>query len=538
MPFPQRLQKAKREEQFSRFLDIFKKIEIKIPFEEVINQMHIYAKFLKEILSKKRKIDEEGIVNLTATCSAVIQQKLPAKMKDLGSFTIPCSIGKYVFKKALCDSGASINLMPLSVVQRLSLGELTPTAITLQMADRSMAQPEGILEDVLVKVRKFIFPVDFVIMKMEEDTQVPLLLGRPLLATGAALIDVKKGDMTLRVGNEAVHSNLNRSLEHPDVDAESCWTVENNSLLSVELNFDCILQHSINEIEMNFQYLESLDCEILPSNLFNKETVSSINENSQDEVCNQEQKTIEQETSAEGLVLKELPSHLKYEFLEPEKRKPVIISAALTKAKDLKGTKPSICMHKILLNDNAKTSIKHQRKLNPVMKEVVRKEVLKWLNAGFIYAISDSSWVSLVHVVPKKDGFTVIRNEKNELIPTSIVTGWRVCIEYRKLNTATRKDHFPLPFINQMLDRLAGHPHFCFLDGYSGYNQIAIAPEDQEKTTFTCPFGTFAFRRIPFGLCSAPGTFQRCMMSIFSDLAEEVMEIFMDDFTVYGSSFE
>ena len=137
--FPQRLKKAKREEQFSKFLDIFKKIEINIPFAEVINQMPTYAKFLKEILSKKRKIAEEGIVNLTATCSAVIQQKLPAKMKDPGSFTIPCSIGKYEFKKALCDSGASINLMPLSVVQRLSLRELTPVAITLQMADRSMA---------------------------------------------------------------------------------------------------------------------------------------------------------------------------------------------------------------------------------------------------------------------------------------------------------------------------------------------------------------------------------------------------------------
>ena len=139
MPFPQRLQKAKKEEQFSRFLDIFKKIEINIPFAEVINQIPNYAKFLKEILSKKRKIDEEGIVNLTATCSAVIQQKLPAKIKDPGSFTIPCSIGQYEFKKALCDSGASINLMPQSVVQRLNLGELTPTTITLQTADESMA---------------------------------------------------------------------------------------------------------------------------------------------------------------------------------------------------------------------------------------------------------------------------------------------------------------------------------------------------------------------------------------------------------------
>ena len=479
-------------------------------------------------------------------------------MKDPGSFTIPCSIGNYELKKAICDSGASINLMPLLVVQRLSLGELTPTSITLKMADRSMAQLEGVLEDVLVKVGKFIFPMDFVIKKMGEDTHVPLLLGRPFLATGAALIGVQKGELTLRVGNEAEHFNHNRSLEHPDVDAKSCMALENNSLLSVELNYDCILQQTINEIEMNFKHLESIDCEKLPSSVYNKETVSSMNENSQDDVCSQGEKAAEQETSAEGLILKEFPSHLKYDFLELEKRKPVIISAALIEyeehklleilrkykeaiawsIEDLNGISPSICMHKILLNDNAKTSIEHQRRLNPVMKEVVRKEVLKWLNAGFIYAISDSSWVSPVHVVPNKGGFSMIRNEKNELIPTRTVTGWRVCIDYRKLNTVTRKDHFPLPFIDQMLDRLAGHPHFCFLDGYSGYNQVAITPEDQEKTTFTCPFGTFSFRRMSFGLCNAPGTFQRCMISIFSDLAEEVMEIFMDDFTVYGSSFE
>ena len=217
--------------------------------------MPLYAKFLKEILSKKRKITEEGIVNFAATCSAIIHQKLPPKLKDPGSFTIPCSIGKYEFKKALCDSGASINLMTLSVVQRLNLGKHTPTAITLQMDDKSMAQPEGILEDVLVKVGKFIFPVDSVIMQMEEDTQVPLLLGRPFLATEAALIDVQKGERTLRVGNEAVHFNINRSLKHPNVEADSCMVVGNNSLLNVELNFDCILQHSINEIEMNFQYL-------------------------------------------------------------------------------------------------------------------------------------------------------------------------------------------------------------------------------------------------------------------------------------------
>ena len=162
-------------------------------------------------------------------------------MKDPGSFTIPCSIGKYEFKKVLCDSGASINLMPLSVVQRLSLGELTPTTIILQMVDRSMAQPEGVLEDVLVKVGKFIFPVDFVVMKMEEDNQVPLLLGRPFLATRAALIDVQKGELTLRMGNEAVHFNLDKSLTQSDVDVENCNVVDSSSRISFELISDCNL---------------------------------------------------------------------------------------------------------------------------------------------------------------------------------------------------------------------------------------------------------------------------------------------------------
>ncbi|GJU13407.1 reverse transcriptase domain-containing protein [Tanacetum coccineum] len=132
---------------------------------------------------------------------------------------------------------------------------------------------------------------------------------------------------------------------------------------------------------------------------------------------------------------------------------------------------------------------------------------------------------------------TVITNEENELIPTRLVTGWRVCIDYRKLNEATRKDHFPLPFMDQMLERLAGNEYYCFLDGFSGYFQIPIDPKDQEKTTFTCPYGTFAYRRMPFGLCNAPGTFQRCMMAIFHDMIEKTMEVFMDDFSVFGDSF-
>ena len=142
-----------------------------------------------------------------------------------------------------------------------------------------------------------------------------------------------------------------------------------------------------------------------------------------------------------------------------------------------------------------------------------------------------------VQVVPKKDGLTVARNESNDLIPTRTVTGWRMCIDYRKLNKATRKDHFPLPFIDQVLERLDNFYFFYYLDGLNGFYEISIHPEDQAKTIFICPSGIFTFRRMPFGLCNAPATFQRCMFSIFSDLLDDCVEVFMNDFSVYGSNF-
>ncbi|GJR07095.1 reverse transcriptase domain-containing protein [Tanacetum coccineum] len=255
--------------------------------------------------------------------------------------------------------------------------------------------------------------------------------------------------------------------------------------------------------------------------------------------------------------LKELPPHLEYAFLEGDDKLPVIIAkdlkdeekAALLKVlkshkraiawklSDIKGVSPEFCTHKILMEEDYEPSVQSQRRVNPKIHDVIKKEVEKLLDAGLIYPISDSPWVSPVHCVPKKGGMTVITNDENELIPTRLVTGWRVCIDYRKLNEATRKDHFPLPFMDQMLERLAGNEYYCFLDGFSGYFQIPIDPKDQEKTTFTCPYGTFAYRRMPFGLCNAPGTFQRCMMAIFHDMIEKTMEVFMDDFSVFGDSF-
>ncbi|GKD24895.1 reverse transcriptase domain-containing protein [Tanacetum coccineum] len=190
------------------------------------------------------------------------------------------------------------------------------------------------------------------------------------------------------------------------------------------------------------------------------------------------------------------------------------------------------------MEDDYKPTVQSQRRVNPKIHEVIKKEVLKLLDAGMIYPISDSPWVSPVHYVPKKGGITVVANEENELIPTRLVTRWRICIDYRKLNEATRKDHFPLPFMVQMLERLAGNEFYCFLNGFSGYFQLPIDPQDQEKTTFTCPYRTFAYRRMPFGLCNAPGTFQWCMKAIFHDMIEKTMEVFMDDFSVFGDSFD
>ncbi|GJY04228.1 reverse transcriptase domain-containing protein [Tanacetum coccineum] len=225
--------------------------------------------------------------------------------------------------------------------------------------------------------------------------------------------------------------------------------------------------------------------------------------------------------------LKELPPHLEYAFLEENNKLPVIISKDLSqeektslihvlknrkqaiawKLSDIRGIDPEFCSHKILLEDDYQPSVQHQRRVNPKIHDVIKKEVEKLLDAGLIYPISDSPWVSPVHCVPKKGGMTVVTNEENELVPTRLVTGWRVCIDYRKLNEATCKDHFPLPFMDQMLERLAGNEFYCFLDGFSGYFQIPIEPKDQEKTTFTCPYGTFAYRRMPFGYANAPGTF-------------------------------
>ena len=187
---------------------------------------------------------------------------------------------------------------------------------------------------------------------------------------------------------------------------------------------------------------------------------------------------------------------------------------------DMKGIDPQLCTHHIYIEKDVRPVFQPQRRLNPHLKDVVKVELQKLLDVNFIYPISDSKWVSPLVVVPKKNG------------------KWRICVDYRELNKATQKYHFPLPFIDQVLDTLAGKKFFSFLDGFSGYNQIQIDPEDQDKTTFTCPWGTFSYRVLPFGLCNAPATFQRVVLSIFAYLINDGLEVYMDDFTPYGDDFD
>lgn len=326
------------------------------------------------------------------------------------------------------------------------------------MADRSIKHPRGVVDDVLIKVDKFIFPADFIVLDMEEDRETPLILGLPFLATGRTLIDVQQGKLILRVQDEQVTFNVFEAMKYPST-VDSCFQVDTISKLVTETFLEsnprepleaCITHsgtiHSENtSIRECAQYLEASP----PYKHKKKSKLEELGKSaSQPKPSTQEPPTLE---------LKLLPSHLKYVYLDGISSLPVIISSFLTDLEeekllrvlrahklalgwtiaDVKGINPSICMHKILIEESYKPMVQPQRHLNPNMQEVVRVEVLKLLDAGIIYPISDSSWVSLVQVVPKKGGMTIVKNNHNELIPTRTVTGWRVCIDYRKLNDAT-----------------------------------------------------------------------------------------------------
>ncbi|XP_048601526.1 uncharacterized protein LOC125580669 [Brassica napus] len=570
LPFPGRFKKQLLEKYKALFDKQMSEVQLTMPIIDAFMLVPQYSKFLKDAVEQKKK-EMEGMVILTHECSAIIQRlTVPRKLEDPGSFTLPCAIGPLTFERCLCDLGASVSLMPLSIAKKLGFTQYKKCKISLVLADRSVKLPIGILEDLPVKIGNCEVPTDFVVLEMDEEPRDPLIFGRPFLATAGAMVNVRDGTIDLHLGKDHIlHFDIKEMMKKPTTQGEIFYIDEMDALADnflEELAIEDSLQHALT-IERETQMIENKDSDELVRRLDvhlekdGEDEFMELPQMTQHAASADIQENLHEadwsELKAPKVELKPLPHGVRYAFLGPNETYPVIVSSELTENElsmllnelkkyrkalgysldDIKGISPSLCMHRIHLEDESKTSIEHQRRLNPNLKDVVKKEIIKLLDAGVIYPISDSNWVSPVHVVPKKGGITVVKNENDELIPTRTITGHRMCIDYRKLNAASRKDHFPLPFIDQMLERLANHPYYCFLDGYSGFFQIPIHPNDQEKTTFTCPYGTFAYRRMPFGLCNAPATFQRAMMSIFSDLIEDVMEVFMDDFSVYGSSF-
>nr|GEW59927.1 reverse transcriptase domain-containing protein [Tanacetum cinerariifolium] len=463
----------------------------------------------------------------------VIASKLPEKLGDPGKFLIPCDFPGMAECLALADVGASVNLMPFSVWKRLSLPDLTPTCMTLELADHSISHPVGVAEDVYVKVGSFHFPADFVVVDFDADPRVPLILGRSFLKIGRALIDVFKEYSQEVLGFSDVISSGNPTPYYDPIVSITSLTLTlfgNSDFLLEEVDAFLAIEDDPTSLEFYQPYLDPEgDILLLEAFLNDDPSLPPPNQVNYLPEVRKELKICEAKYDKSSIdeppevELKYLPLHLEYAFLEGDNKLPIIIvkdlsveekTALLTvlkshkqaitwKLSDIKGIDPEFCTHKILMEEDFEPIVQHQRRVNPKIHD---------------------------------GGFTVMENEDNELILTRLVTGWHVCIDYHKLNEAARKDHFPLPFMDQMLERLAGNQYYCFLDGFSGYFQIPIDPKDQEKTTFTCPYETFAYYLIPFGLCNAPGTFQRCMMAIFHDMIGKTMEVFMIDFSIFKNS--
>ncbi|RDX81727.1 Retrovirus-related Pol polyprotein, partial [Mucuna pruriens] len=549
LPFPTQTISTRKLESDEELLKMFQKVEINIPLLDAIKQIPKYAKFLKELCVHKRKkmrgsVQIGGIVSTLTRSedSTTGAQPLPKKCRDLRIFSVPCTIGNCTFANSMLDLGASINVMPTSIYKSLNFGDLEPTGMTIQLANRSVVEPLGVLEDVLVQVNELIFPVDFCVLDMEDETSgkgSTLILGRPFLMIAKTKIDVHVGTLSMEFGDTLVQFNIFEAMKHPTED-HSLFGID----LIKELFEECFqLDNNNEEIENLAKDVELIDC---PGSLIEESDYDEVWEvhnlsNFEDDNIDladlsQEAKLIKitgpmpnptqvdqsdlkvsidnSSSPPPPMELKPLPSHLKYAYLDAEQQLLVIIASNLCckqedkllsilrqhkkvigwKLFDLLGINPSSCMHRILMEEESKPIRQQQRRMNPTILDMVKKEVTKLLAAGIIYPISDSQWVSPMQVVPKKSRMTTTKNQHDEL------NSWQVFIDYRRLNQATCKDHFPLPFLDQVLEKLAGKSHYCFLDGFSRYMQIHIAPEDQHKTTFTCPFGTFAYTRMPFGL--------------------------------------
>nr|GEX69317.1 DNA-directed DNA polymerase [Tanacetum cinerariifolium] len=439
---------------------------------KVVKQGTEFASTLKALIGNKEKLSKMARTPMNEHCSAVILNKLPKKLGDPDKFLIPCEFPGMDECLAVADLCASINLMPLFMWKGLSLPELTLTP-------------------------------SFVVVDFEPDPRVPLILGRCFLKTGRALIDVHKANK-IDVTNEACEEYSQEVLSFSNVtvsgsptpsddlivsttsptltpfrDSDFLLFEEADAFLGLEDDPDSPeLDPSYYDPEGDILMLEAiLNSDLAPSLLGHEQSVPSF----KNELKACEAKTIKSSVDEPPEVeLKDLPPHLKYEFLEGDNKFPVII------AKEL-GDEEKAALIKVLKS--------HKRAIAWKLFDI--QEVEKLLDTGLIYPISDSLWVNPVHYIPKKGGFTIVKNEENDLIPTRLVTRWRVCIDYQKLNEAIRKDHFPLSFIDQMLERLAGNEYYCFLDGFSG-----------------------------------------CMLAIFHDMVEKMMEVFVDDFLFFGNSFE
>ncbi|GJW88846.1 reverse transcriptase domain-containing protein [Tanacetum coccineum] len=456
IPYPSRLNDQKLREkdnnQMLKFLQIFQRLHFDISFADALLYMPKFASTFKSLLSNKEKLFELASTLLNENCSAMLLKKLPEKHRDPGKFLIPCDFPELDECLALADLGASINLMPLSIWKKLSLPELTPTKIILELADRSTTSPSGIVEDVFVKVGKFHFPSDFVVVDYVVDPRVPLILGRPFFRMACALIDVYGEELTLRVDDdEAItFKHAQEVLGFLDSSTSSNPTPSLDPILSTSFpsltpfeGGDFILE----EIEACLTNdsippgIDDADFDpegdlLLLEKLLNDDPSSPL---PLKELHFEEIKTIKSSINdPPELELKDLQSYLEYAFLEGTDKLLVIISKELKeeektallilkshkraiawKISDIKGIDPSFCTHKILIEDDFKPTVQQQRRVNPKIHEVIKKEVIKLLDAGLIYPIFDSPWVSPVHCVPKKGGMTVVENEDNEL-----VTGW------------------------------------------------------------------------------------------------------------------
>ncbi|GJY69204.1 reverse transcriptase domain-containing protein [Tanacetum coccineum] len=405
-----------------KFYQIFQYLHFDISFADALILMPKFASTLKSLLSNKEKLFELARTPLNEHCSAVLLKKLPEKLGDPGKFLIPCDFPGMDVCLALADLGASINLMPLSVWKKLSLPELTPTCMTLKLADRLISQPIGVAEDVFIKVGKFHFPADFVVVDFDADPRVPLILGRSFLNIGRALIDVYARELTLRVGNKAITFNLDQTSRY------------SSNYDDISVNRIDVIDIACEEYSQEVLGFSDSEGDILLLEKFLNDDPSSL------PLPTQELKVVDPKNEKSSIdeppevELKDLPPHLEYAFLEGDDKLPVII------AKDLKDEEKAALI-KILMEDDFKPAVQHQRRVNPKIHEVIKKEVLKLHDAGLIYPISDSPWVSPVHCVPKKGGFTVVENKENELIPTQLVTGRRVTFKFPLTLKINKRPH-------------------------------------------------------------------------------------------------